>query len=91
VISNVSPSFAIQNSHSTVTLNGREFMPETVGVFNGEVIPTDYISDREIKVTLTPRQTAEPGSFLLGAQTPAPGGGQAVPVEFIVDYKDSEE
>ena len=63
-------------------------MPETVALLNGEKLKTEYISDSEIKATLTPRDTHSPGSYLLGAQTPAPGGGLAVPVEFIIDYSE---
>ena len=88
VITNINPPFTIENSETTITITGDEFMPETVALFNGEILKTEYISISEIKATLTPRDTHSPGSHLLGAQTPAPGGGVAVPVEFIVDYKE---
>jgi hypothetical protein len=63
-------------------------MPETVALLNGVILKTEYISISEIKATLTPGDTYSPGSHQLGAQTPAPGGGMAVPVEFIIDYKE---
>jgi hypothetical protein len=86
VISYVNPPVAIENSELTVTLTGKEFMPETVALLNGETLKTEYISESEIKARLTPRNTYSPGSHLLGAKTPAPGGGLAEPVEFIIDY-----
>ena len=82
------PPFAIQGSQATITITGREFMPETVAVFKGEIVETEYVSDTELNATLSPQQTRDPGSFLIGAQTPAPGGGLAVPVEFIIDYSE---
>jgi len=88
VISNVIPPVAIESSETTITITGKEFMPETVALLNGEKLKTEYISDSEIRATLTPRDTHSPGSHLLGAQTPAPGGGLAVPVEFIIDYSE---
>ena len=88
VITDVDPPFAIQGSQATITITGQEFMPETVAVFEGEIVETEYVSDTELNATLMPQQTRDPGSFLIGAQTPAPGGGSAVPVEFIIDYSE---
>ena len=62
-------------------------MPETVAVFNGEVVTTTYISKTELAVELNSVQTSQPGSYVISVQTPAPGGGMAEPVEFLVDYK----
>jgi hypothetical protein len=88
VITNINPPFTIENSETTITITGEDFMPETVALLNGVILKTEYISISEIKATLTPGDTYSPGSHQLGAQTPAPGGGMAVPVEFIIDYKE---
>ena len=62
-------------------------MPDTVAVFNGEVVRTSYLTRTELAVMLGPTQTAQPGSYLISVQTPAPGGGIADPMEFIVQYQ----
>ncbi len=87
VISNVVPPIATENSETTITITGEEFMPETVAILNGEVLETEYISFSEIRAVLTRQHTQTPGSYFLSAETPAPGGGRAVPVEFIIDYR----
>ena len=88
VINFVTPPFTIENTETTITITGNEFMPETVALFNGKNLETEYISNEEIKATLTPHHTHSPGSHLIGAQTPAPGGGTAEAMEFIIDFAD---
>jgi hypothetical protein len=88
VINNVNPPIANENTETTITITGEDFMPETVAILNGEVLQTEYISASEMKAVLTRQHTLTPGSYLLSAETPAPGGGQAVPVEFIVDFRE---
>ena len=86
VIADVQPRIAVQSTETTLKITGENFMPETVAVLNGEVITTKYIDQTEMTVELDSAQTSEPGSYLISVQTPAPGGGIAEPIEFIVDY-----
>jgi len=86
-IADVQPGMAIQATETALKITGENFMPETVAVFNGEVVTTTYISKTELAVELDSVQTSQPGSYLISIQTPAPGGGVAEPVEFLVDYK----
>ncbi len=87
VINNVEPPIVTELTTSTITIIGDEFQPETVVLFNGEKLQTRYINHQEIQAILTRQYTRTPGSHLIGAATPAPGGGEAVPMEFIVDYR----
>jgi hypothetical protein len=87
VIKNVEPSIVTEFSTTTLAITGEEFQPETVILFNGEIIQTRYINHHEVQAILTRQHTRSPGSHLIGAYTPTPGGGEAVPVEFIVDYR----
>ncbi len=88
VIKNIEPPIATELSTATITIIGDEFQPETVVLFNGEKLQTRYINHQEIQAILTRQHTRTPGSHLVGAATPAPGGGEAVPMEFIVDYRE---
>ena len=88
IIADVQPVMAIQATETALKITGENFMPETVAVFNGEVVSTKYISRTELAVDLNSVQTSQPGSYVISVQTPAPGGGMAEPVEFIVDYQE---
>ena len=87
VIVDVQPSIAIQATDAALRITGEGFVPETVAVFNGEVVTTTYVSRTELAVELDTVQTSQPGSYLIGVQTPPPGGGSAEPMEFIVRYR----
>jgi len=86
VIRGLNPAFATQGSITSLRIIGAEFMPESVVVFNGVPVTTRYLGPTELSAVLGQRETALPGSHLIGVQTPAPGGGDATPMEFIVDY-----
>jgi imidazolonepropionase-like amidohydrolase len=88
VITRVEPGIAVRGSQARLRISGREFMPDSVATFNGETVTTEYLGKTELSIVLSTRQTANPGSYLIGVQTPAPGGGMADPVEFIVDFTD---
>jgi len=88
IIADVEPRIAIEATEPSLKITGANFMPETVAVFSGEVVATEYISETELTVQLDSAQTSQPGSYVISVQTPAPGGGTAEPVEFIVDYQE---
>jgi len=87
IIKNVEPPIVTENTDTTITITGDKFQPETIALFNGQKLHTHYVSQSEIQAILTNEDTRIPGSHLIGANTPAPGGGTAVPMEFIVDYE----
>lgn len=86
VITAISPGTARQHSETAVTIRGENFVPASVVVFNGAAVQTEWVNMTELKAVLGERETAQPGSYLIGVSTPAPGGGRIERHEFIIDY-----
>ena len=86
VLLSVSPGSASKNSEITLKISGENFVPASVVLFNGAAVSTRWISTTELSAVLGARQTTQPGSYLLGVDTPAPGGGRVESLEFIIDY-----
>ncbi len=91
IIADVQPRITVQKTDTVVRITGENFMPDSVAVFNGEVVSTRYVGRTELAVELSSMQTSRPGSYLITVQTPAPGGGMAEAVEFIVDYRHEQD
>lgn len=87
VIKNVEPPIVTEKTDITIVITGDKFQPETIALFNGQRLQTRFINHSEIQAILTNENTRTPGSHLISATTPAPGGGTAIPMEFIVDYE----
>jgi len=90
VITAISPGAARQHSETTVTISGENFVPSSVVLFNGVAVRTEWVNLRELKAVLGQRETTQPGSYLIGVSTPAPGGGRIERHEFIIDYPEQE-
>jgi hypothetical protein len=56
-------------------------------LFNGTPVETKFVGDNELAARLTGKQTSHPGNYLIGVETPKPGGGVAEGLGLIVDYK----
>ena len=86
VLEKVIPGIATQHSQTSIRITGENFVPESLVLFDGETVRTTWVSPTELSAVLEPRHTSEPGSYLLGVSTPAPGGGRVESLEFIIDY-----
>jgi hypothetical protein len=82
----VEPGVGVQGKSVKLKISGSYFMPNSVVLFRGSPVPTKWISSSELSAVLTPKQTSEVGNYLIGVQTPKPGGGGSEELGFIVDY-----
>jgi hypothetical protein len=57
-----------------------------VVLFDGVPVETKFIGDNELSGHLVSKQTSHPGNYLIGVETPKPGGGVTEGLGFIVDY-----
>ena len=87
VVSNLEPAITPEGSELWVRVTGANFSPNSVVLFDGEPVETQFIGDGELSGRLSVKQTTHPGNYLIGVETPKPGGGTAEGLGFIVDYK----
>ena len=87
VISNVEPALTAEGSEIWVRVTGANFSPNSVVLFDGVPVETKFTGDGELAGKLSAKQTAHAGNYLIGVETPKPGGGTAEGLGFIVDYK----
>jgi hypothetical protein len=64
----------------TLTLSGSGFYKESVVRWNGSDRPTLYVSETELKATITAADLASPGMAAVTVFNPAPGGGESAAV-----------
>ena len=88
VVKNIQPPLAVQGKDVWIRVLGMNFSPNSVVLFNGTPVETKWVGDKELSARLTPKQTAQPGSYLVGVETPKPGGGVTPGIGFIIDYSD---
>ncbi len=86
VITGITPGIADQHSEMVVTIRGENFVPASIVLFNGANVRTEWVSMTELRAVLGERETAQPGSYLIGVSTPAPGGGRIERHEFIIAF-----
>ncbi len=88
LVHDIQPSLAVQEKEVWIRVLGANFSPNSVVLFNGSPLETKWVGDKELSARLTARQTAHPGSYLVGVETPKPGGGVTQGIGFIVDYSE---
>jgi len=86
VLLDITPPVAVQGSETKLRVMGRGFVPSSVVYLGNLVVPTTWVSPRELSVALPSAQTARPGTLLITVQTPKPGGGISEAIEFIVNF-----
>jgi hypothetical protein len=68
----------------TLQANGRGFIPKTQLSWNGQAIPTTYVSPTVLTTEVEDAKLFEAGIFQVIATNPAPGGGQSNNLPFTV-------
>ena len=85
VISGLSPSSAIAGSGSLqLTVNGTDFIAESEILWNGNALPTTYVSATQLAATVGEAELASAGSADVSVRTPAPGGGSSSTSSFAI-------
>jgi hypothetical protein len=82
----IEPAVGIQGKEVRLRVSGSSFAPNSVVVFRGGPVETKWVSPTELWAVLSSKQTSEVGNYLVGVQTPKPGGGLSEELGFIVDY-----
>lgn len=87
VVQGVSPSAALVGSATTnITVNGGGFVPGSAVVFNGQALPTSFVSGNELRSAIPSAALGAAGDFPVAIRNPPPGGGLSAPVAFRVQY-----
>ena len=81
------PPVAAEGQEVVIKLTGRGFVPSSVVTFAGAPLATRFISASELQVTLSPLHTARAGTYSVVVSSPKPGGGETVPLPFIVNFR----
>ena len=74
VVSSATPAQLLTGGTQTVTLTGSGFVPGTTVTYNGQTLPTTYVSYNQVTVQVPVANNAT-GTLSLQVQNPAPGGG----------------
>ena len=84
-IVSISPNSATAGSSAlTVAITGTNFVPASIGLLNGLVLPTTYVSPTSLNVTLSRVNLALPGVNSVSVSNPAPGGGSTATLPFTI-------
>ncbi len=87
IVTNLMPALITQGREEWVRVMGTNFSPNSVVTFDGKPVETKFVGDNELQGRLTEKQTSHPGNYLVGVETPKPGGGVTEGLGFIVDYR----
>ena len=81
VITSVSPAFILAGSDATtLTINGTGFTTLSSVLWNGNSLPTTYLSDRQLALSVPSSYLTNLGWGQVTVSTPSPGGGQSSPL-----------
>jgi Cep192 domain 4 len=84
-LTTLSPAAAAVGSASLVaTLNGVNFLSESVVLWNGTALPTSFVSGTELKATIPAGNMASPVAAQVAVSNPSPGGGTSNALMFDV-------
>lgn len=85
VLSSVTPATAVAGSGPlTLTLTGSSFVSSSTVHFQGNALPTTWLSATELSAVVPASALLLPGSFAVTVVSPAPGGGTSAAGTFVV-------
>jgi len=81
----ISPTSTTAGSSSfTLTVDGTNFVPNSVVNFNGSPATTTFVSDSQVTATIDASDVATTGGYPVTVTNPAPGGGTSNAQTFTV-------
>jgi hypothetical protein len=76
VLASLNPASVVASPAAfTLTVNGSNFVPGAVVKFGVGNRPTTFVSATQLTADITAGDVAQPGSFAISVENPAPGGG----------------
>jgi len=70
-----------------LTVYGSNFLPSSTIQWDGQAIPTEYLSDTQVEAQIPASDLADPGVAAVSVATPAPGGGVSSLLPFAINYQ----
>jgi hypothetical protein len=67
-------------------LTGKRFTPRTIVRFDTTDVPTQFVNDSTLRVTLSSTQLRNAGTYAVTAANPGSGGGLSNAVYFLVNF-----
>ncbi|MGI8788174.1 MAG: FG-GAP-like repeat-containing protein [Pyrinomonadaceae bacterium] len=84
-ITSISPATKpADNTAFELTVNGSNFLPDSVVRFNGQDRATTFVSDTQLKAQILASDTQTAGQYQVTVFNPPPGGGTSNAVTFTV-------
>jgi lysophospholipase L1-like esterase len=68
----------------TLVVNGSNFTPQSVVLWNGAAQPTTWVSDTQVQSSIAAVNTSAAGTAAVSVSTPTPGGGVSNEVTLVV-------
>src|SRR6185437_9424520 len=85
-VTSVSPSSAIVGGQGfTLSVNGSNFISNSVVQFNGTARTTTFVSSSQLQISLTAADIATAVLNKVAVSNPAPGGGTSASIDFAVN------
>jgi len=85
-ITSLVPFSATQNSGAfTLTVHGSGFVNGAVVTFNGSARATSFVSDTQVRASITASDLASSGTATVAVSNPVPGGGNSGMAMFAID------
>lgn len=85
-LASISPTSATAGSAPVqITATGTDFFPASQITFDGAAAATTYVSNTQLKATLSAAQLAAAGTINVRVVTPAPGGGTSTAIAFTIN------
>jgi uncharacterized protein (TIGR03437 family) len=78
-VSSISPSQISLEGSQILTVNGQNFSSGSVVYWNGQPLPTTFVSSTQITASLTGSDAGADGLVAVSVVTPEPGGGASLP------------
>lgn len=87
-IRDISPKVAVEGDQEvTVTINGRDFRKASLVGFDGQWVPTTFVSETELKAAIPGELLKRVGTFPVTVWSPRPFGGMSPDVKFMVKFR----
>jgi uncharacterized protein (TIGR03437 family) len=85
-LSSLSPSSAPAGSGAfTLMVRGSDFVPGAQVTWNGDARPTTFVENGVLEVAISAADIAAQGIAEVAVSNPAPGGGESLSLEFVIE------